>query len=190
MAERDVPVDHATIHRWLLKIIPVLAAVFWKHTRAVGGSWRMDETYILVGGQWKYLYRAVDAQGQTIDFLMSAKRDAAAARRFLEHAIGLHGLPKKITIDKSGANKAAILGVEADVGESIELRQIKYLNNLIEQEHRAIKRIVRPMLGFKSWPCACILIAGIETMHMIKKGQLAQQGTVMSAADQFYSLAF
>ena len=150
----------------------------------------MDETYILVGGQWKYLYRAVDAQGQTIDFLMSAKRDAAAARRFLEHAIGLHGLPKKITIDKSGANKAAILGIEADVGEPIEMRQIKYLNNLIEQDHRAIKRIVRPVLGFKSWPCACILIAGIETMHMIKKGQLAQQGTAMSEVDQLYSLAF
>ena len=103
---------------------------------------------------------------------------------------GLHGLPKKITIDKSGANKAAILGIEADVGEPIEMRQIKYLNNLIEQDHRAIKRIVRPVLGFKSWPCACILIAGIETMHMIRKGQLDKQGTAMSAADQFYSLAF
>ena len=135
----------------------------------VGSSWRMDETYILVSGQLKYLYRAVDSQGQTIDFLMSAKRDAAAARKLLEQAIGLHGMPEKVTIDKSGANKAAILAVEADEKKPIELRQIKYLNNLIEQDHRAIKRIVRPMLGFKSWPCACILIAGIETMHMIKK---------------------
>ena len=150
----------------------------------------MDETYVLVSGQWKYLYRAVDAQGQTIDFLMSAKRDAAAARQFLEQAMGLHGRPQKVSIDGSPTNKAAVLAVEASAAKPIELRQIKYLNNLIEQDHRAIKRIVRPMLGFKSWPCACILIAGIETMHMIKKGQLAQQGTATSAADQFYSLAF
>ena len=91
MAERGVPVDHATIHRWSIKLIPVLAAVFKTRKLSVGSSWRMDETYIQVGGQWKYLYRAVDAQGQTIDFLMSAKRDAAAARRFLENAIELHG---------------------------------------------------------------------------------------------------
>ena len=92
MAERGVPVDHATIHRWSIKLIPVLAAVFKTRKLSVGSSWRMDETYIQVGGQWKYLYRAVDAQGQTIDFLMSAKRDAAAARRFLENAIELHGI--------------------------------------------------------------------------------------------------
>ena len=102
----------------------------------------------------------------------------------------LHGTPQKITIDKSGAHKAAVLGVKAAMEQSIELRQIKYLNNLVEQDHRAIKRIVRPMLGFKSWPCACILIAGIETMHMIKKGQLDKQGIAASAAEQFYSLAF
>ena len=190
MAERGVPVDHATIHRWSLKMIPVLAAVLRKHKRIVGSSWRMDETYILVSGQWKYLYRAVDSDGQTIDFLLSAKRDAAAARRFLDRAIGLHGAPRKINIDKSGANKAAVVATAIEVDQPIELRQIKYLNNRIEQDHRAIKRIVRPMLGFKSWPCACILIAGIETMHMIKKGQLSQQGTAMSAANQFYSLAF
>ena len=148
------------------------------------------DTYILVSGQWKYLYRAVDAQGQTIDFLMSAKRDAAAARRFLEQAMGLHGLPQKVSIDGSPTNKAAVLAGEASAAKPIELRQIKYLNSLIEQDHRAIKRIIRSMLGFKSWPCACILIAGIETMRMIKKGQLAQQDTAASAAQQFYSLAF
>ena len=191
MTERGVHVDHATVHRWSIKILPVLAAVFRTRKRQVGGSWRMDETYILVSGQWKYLYRAVDAQGQTIDFLLSAKRDATAARRFLRKAIGLHGTPCKITIDKSGANKAAVLAVEAEVAKSIELRQIKYLNNRIEQDHRAIKRIVRPMLGFKSFACARTLISGIETMYMIKKGQLKnQRGTATSAADQFYSLAF
>ncbi len=191
MAERGVSVDHATVHRWSLKMLPVLAAVFRARKRPVGGSWRMDETYILVSGQWKYLYRAVDAQGQTIDFLLSAKRDAAAARRFLERAIGLHSVPKNICIDGSPANKAAVLAVEAAAAKPIELRQIKYLNNRIEQDHRAIKRIVRPMLGFKSFACARTLIAGIETMHMIKKRQLgSHKDTATSAANQFYSLAF
>ncbi|MFM9428855.1 hypothetical protein RCH10_005332 [Variovorax sp. GrIS 2.14] len=132
----------------------------------------MDETYIKVSGEWKYLYRAVDRAGHTIDFLLRAHRDVAAARCFFERAIDLHGVPEKITIDKSGANTAAILDMCADSGADIEMRQSKYLNNLIEQDHRAIKRIVRPMLGFKSLRCARALIAGIETMHMIKKGQL------------------
>ena len=191
MAERGVFVDHATVHRWAIKMLPVLAAVFRRHKRAVGKSWRMDETYIRVAGQWKYLYRAVDRDGDTIDFLLRAKRDGAAARRFLERAFDLHGVPEKITIDKSGANTAAILSIQADSGADIEMRQNKYLNNLVEQDHRAIKRIVRPMLGFKSFRCAAILIAGIATMHMIRKGQFdCHEGQASSAANQFYSLAF
>ena len=113
---------------------------------------------------------AVDRAGHTIDFLLRAHRDLAAARRLFERAIDLHGVPEKITIDKSGANTAAIVGLCADSGADIEMRQSKYLNNLIEQNHRAIKRVVRPMLGFKSFRCARAIIAGIETMHMIKKG--------------------
>ncbi len=132
----------------------------------------MDETYIRVGGQWKYLYRAVDRLGHTVDFLLTAKRDHAAARRFFEQAIGLHDVPEKITIDKSGANTAAVPRMIADSGVEIELRQSKYLNNLVEQDHRAIKRRTRPMLGFKEFHCAAKLIAGIETMHMVRKGQL------------------
>jgi len=191
MAERGVFVDHATVHRWSIKILPILAAVFRRHKRPVGSSWRMDETYIKVGGQWKYLYRAVDRDGSTIDFLLRAHRDCAAARRFFERAIDLHGVPEKITIDKSGANTAAIEGLRADSGADIELRQSKYLNNIVEQDHRAIKRVVRPMLGFKSFRCAGILIAGIEIMHMIKKGQLVcPKAKASSAASQFYSLAF
>jgi putative transposase len=107
-----------------------------------------------------------------VDFLLRAHRDEAAARRFLERAIDLHGVPEKITIDKSGANTAAITSVQADSGLPIELRQSKYLNNIVEQDHRAVKRITRPMPGFKSFRCARILIAGIEAMHMIRKGQL------------------
>jgi transposase-like protein len=191
MAERGVLVDHATVHRWALKILPVLAKAFRRRKRPVGTSWRMDETYIKVNGQWKYLYRAVDRLGQTVDFLLTAQRDMAAARRFFERAIGLHDVPEKITIDKSGANTAAVRALIDDRGASIELRQSKYLNNLVEQDHRAIKRRVRPMLGFKSFRWATKVLAGIETMHMIKMGQLAcPDGQVMSAADQFYSLAF
>jgi putative transposase len=191
MAERGVFVDHATVHRWAIKILPVIAAVFRRRKRPVGTSWRMDESYVKVFGQWKYLYRAVDRDGDTIDFLLTAKRDRSAARRFLEHAIDLHGVPEKITIDKSGANTAAIQSIQADSGADIELRQIKYLNNIVEQDHRAVKRIVRPMLGFKSFRCASILIAGIETMHMIKKGQLdCPKAESSSATSKFYSLAF
>ena len=191
MIERGVFVDHSTVHRWTLKILPVLALVFRQRKRPVGGSWRMDETYIKVCGQWKYLYRAVDREGHTVDFLLRARRDKAAARRFLERAIDLHCVPAKITIDKSGANTAAVVSVQADSGVILELRQSKYLNNIVEQDHRAIKRIVRPMLGFKTFRSARILIAGIEIMHMIRKGQLADVKDHASfAADQFYSLAF
>ena len=190
MAERGVIVDHATVHRWAIKMLPVLAAVFRSRKKPVGLSWRMDETYIKVCGEWKYLYRAVDKAGQTVDFLLCAHRESVAARRFFERAIDLHGLPDRITIDKSGANTAAIEGMRADSGMDIGLRQSKYMNNIVEQNHRAIKRIVRPMLGFKSFHCARCVIAGIETMHMIKKGQLrCLKARTMSAASQFDSLA-
>ena len=138
MEERGVVVDHATVHRWAVKMLPVLAKIFRSRKRSVGRSWRMDETYIKVKGQWKYLYRAVDREGQTIDFLLTAKRDLAAARRFFERAIGQHDLPDSITIDKSGANTAAILSIIADTGADIQMRQSKYLNNIVEQDHRPL----------------------------------------------------
>jgi transposase-like protein len=191
MAERGVVVDHTTVHRWAVKMLPFLAAVMRRRKRPVGLSWRMDETYVKVGGHWKYLYRAVDRSGQTIDFLLRAHRDYAAARCFFERAIDLHGVPERITIDKSGANTAAIEAFRADSGAVIEMRQSKDLNNLIEQDHRAVKRIVRPMLGFKNSRCARAIIAGIETMHMIKINQLdGFKDRAPSAAQQFYSLAF
>ena len=191
MAERGVVVDHSTIHRWAIKILPVLTAVCRLRKLPVGKSWRMDETYVKVGGQWKYLYRAVDKEGATIDFLLRAKRDHAAARAFFERAIGLHGVPEKITIDKSGANTAAVLSIQAASGLLSELRQSKYLNNIVEQDHRAVKRIARPMLGFKTFRCARILIARIEMMHMIRKGQLGRvKDRASSPAAEFYCLAF
>ena len=151
----------------------------------------MGETYIEVCGEWKYLYRAVDRAGDTIDFSLRAHRDVAAARQFFKGAMDLHGVPEKITIDKSGSNTAAIQSIRDDSGVDIELRQSKYLNNIVEQDHRAIKRIVRPMLGFKTFRCARAVIAGIETMHMIKKGRLdGSKDRASSAADKFYSPAF
>ena len=191
MAERGVFVDHSTLHRWSVKILPVLAAMFRRRKRPVGRSWRMDETCVKISGQWKYRYRAVDRDGETIVFLLRAKRDHAAARAFFERAIDLHGVPEKITIDKSGANTASIMSMQADSGLVIEMRRSKYLNNLVEQDPRAVKRITRPMLGFKTFRCARILLAGIEVMHMIRKGQLGEiKDQASSAANQFYSLAF
>ena len=139
--------------------------------------------YIKVAGKWKYFYRAVDRAGDTVDFLLTAKRDKAAARRFLERAINLHSVPEKLTIDKSGANTAAIESVEADACVDTLMRQNKYLNNIIEQVHRAVKRATQPMRGFKSFWSARILIGGIETMHMIHKGQMDRHaGSTVSAA--------
>jgi putative transposase len=190
MAERGVLVDHATVHRWALKMLPALAKVFRRRKHPVGRTWRVDETYVRVGGQWKYLYRAVDKLGQTVDFLLTAHRDMAAARRFFDQAIDLHGEPETVTIDKSGANTAAVRSLITDSGLDIKLRQSKCLNNLVEQDHRAVKRRVRPMMRFKDFRSAANIIAGIETMHMIKKEQLrCSNGLVVSDADRFYSLA-
>ena len=129
-----------------------------------------------ITGAWKYLYRAVDKAGATVDFLLTARRDRKAALRFLRKALGRRGVPGKITIDKSGANTAAIVSYNADHDADIEIRQVKYLNNIVEQDHRAIRRLVRPMLGLKAFWSAAITLAGIEIMHMIHKGQLNKAG--------------
>ena len=164
---------------------------FHRRKRPVWVSWRMDETYIKVKGQWRYLYRAVDKQGQTIDFLLTKERDEQAAKRFLTKAIRRHGVPEKITIDGSAANEAAIKSYNEEHGTAIEIRKIKYLNNIVEQDHRGVKRVTRPMLGFKSFDAAQDTLVGIELMHMIKKRQLVVEegGEGLTAAELFYSLA-
>jgi putative transposase len=190
MQERGISVDHSTINRWVLKYTPRLEQAFRRRKRPVGPSWRLDETYVKVRGEWKYLYRAVDKAGQTVDFLLTARRDRHAAQRFLEKAIRGHGVPAKITLDQSGANAAAVEYCNAAYNLTIEVRQVKYLNNIIEQDHRAIKRVVRSMLGFKAFWAAQRTLAGIEVMHMIKKGQLVHDGEPRrTPADQFYALA-
>jgi putative transposase len=190
MEERGVDVDHSTINRWTIKYSPLLEDAFHRRKRPIWVSWRMDETYIKVKGQWRYLYRAVDKMGQTIDFLLTKERDEQAAKRFLTKAIRRHGVPEKITIDGSAANEAAIKSYNEEHGTAIAIRKVKYLNNIVEQDHRAVKRVTKPMMGFKSFLSAKNVLAGIELMHMIRKGQFMIEGAdEMSYADQFYALA-
>lgn len=136
------------------------------------------------------LSRAVDKDGQTVDFLLTPRRDRAAAEAFLHKALRAHGVPEKITSEQSGSNTAAMKRYNRRQKTTITVRHSKYLNNIVEQDHRAIKRITHPMLGFKSFWAACCTIAGIEVMHAIHKGQVAATGERgRTPAEQFYSLA-
>jgi putative transposase len=190
MGERGVAVDHSTLNRWVIKYAPEVDKQFRHRQRPVGRSWRMDETYVKIKGKWAYLYRAVDKEGHTIDFLLTPQRDQDAAEAFLRKAIRTQELPEKITIDQSGANTAAITNYNRTYTTTIAIRHSKYLNNLVEQDHRAVKRLTHPMLGFKSFWAARCTIAGMEVMHAIRKGQLATTGNMpQTPAEQFYALA-
>jgi putative transposase len=149
-----VHVDHATSKRWVIQDSPPLEAAFHRRKRPVWGSWRMDATSMRVTGAWRYLYRGVDKYGQTIDFLLTEHRDTAAALRFLTQAIRRHGGPETITIAGRDANETAIKSYNEKHGAHIIIRQVKYLNNLVEQDHRGVKRVTRSMLGFKSFVAA------------------------------------
>lgn len=176
MQERGVEVDHSTLNRWVLKYAPELDKRIRPHLRPTNNSWRVDETYIKVKGQWKYLYRAVDSEGNTLDFLLSAKRDAAAAERFLRKALNAShtGTARVINVDKNAAYPPAIedLKAEEQLPETVELRQAKYLNNVVEQDHRFIKRLTKPGMGFSSFNTARRTLRGFEAMNMIRKGQV------------------
>ncbi len=179
LAERGVLVDHATLNRWVVKYATALSSAAQKHKAPTAPSWRLDETYVKVRGDWCYLYRAVDRNGQTLDFMLSEQRDETAALRFLAKAISSNGLPKACAIDESGANTAGLLGMNAALKEvgsprRIRLYRSKYLNNIVEQDHRAIKRRISPMTGFKAFKSAAATLDEIETAHMIRKGQLGR----------------
>ncbi len=190
MEERGVSVDHATINRWVVKYSPTLEAKFRQIKRSIGKSWRMDETYIKVKGEWVYYYRAVDKAGQTIDFFLSRARDTKAAQDFFKKAIGSSGKPDKVNMDKSVANLAGLQEINQELpqDQQITIRQVKYLNNLVEQDHRGIKRITKPMLGFKSFAWAERTLAGIELYHMLHKGQSAINANA-PGWKQFYAIA-
>ncbi|MFC3839590.1 IS6 family transposase [Paracoccus rhizosphaerae] len=192
LAERGVRVDHATLNRWVVRFAPLIAAEAQIRKGPTAVSWRMDETYIKVKGKWTYLYRAVDRDGNTLDFMPSERRDLAAARRFFKRAVSTNGVPDRVVIDKSGANLAGLQAVNVilkftGAGQTIMIRQVKYLNNILEQDHRFIKRITDPMMGFKAVHSAAATVAGVETVHMIRKGQLG--GTRFTAFQQFAALA-
>jgi len=174
MDMRGANLDHSTLARWVNRFSSLIERTVRRRKKPVNGSWRMDETYIRLNGKWVYLYRAVDKYGDTIDFLLRAKRDGVSAKAFFRKAIKNNGRPEKVTVDKSGSNKCALdyFNRDASTEDEIEIRQIKYLNNIIEQDHRFIKKRVRPMLGFKNFFSAKKTIAGIESIRMIQKGQI------------------
>ncbi|MGF9762748.1 IS6 family transposase [Microvirga sp. 0TCS3.31] len=199
MAERGISVDHATIHRWIVRYSPELLKRFNARKRAVTARWHVDETYIRARGQWRYLYRAIDSHGDTVEFWFSERRSLAAGKRFLSKTLKRHGRPERVVIDGSQTNREAILSCDMTNRlqdrsrrklKPIRIRQSAYLNNRTEQDHRAIKRRVRPMMGLKSMSSAHMILGGIEMVHMMQKGQAkyacAQQ---LSLVEQFERLA-
>lgn len=199
MAERGISVDHSTIHRWVVHFSPLLLERFNRRKRAVTGKWHADETYIKVRGRWMYLYRAVDSVGDTVEFWLSEHRDLPAAKRFFRKALARHGRPDRIVIDGSQTNREAIISCDAASRlrdrsrrelKPIRIRQSQYLNNRIEQDHRRIKRRIRPMLGFKSFASANATLTGIEMIHMMRKRQAKYAYNLHpSVAEQFEIIA-
>jgi IS6 family transposase len=203
MLERGLQVDHTTIYRWVQRYAPELEKRCRPHLKATTDSWKVDETYIKVRKTWMYLYRAVDSQGNTLEFLLSPTRDAEAAKRFFVKALHAtagsapqahpveeqvtqptaaatpaRSAPRVINVDKNAAYPKAMAELKAAgiLPERVELRQVKYLNNLIEQDHRFIKRLVKPGMGFFSLETAGRTLQGYEVMHMIRKGQVRGVG--------------
>ncbi len=205
MAERGLSVDHTTIYRWVQQYAPELEKRCRPHLKATTDSWKVDETYIKVRKTWMYLYRAVDSQGNTLEFLLSQRRDAEAAKRFFVKALHATACsvsqarpveeqvaqptaaadlnttkpaPRVINVDKNAAYPKAMAELKAAgiLPKQVELRQVKYLNNLIEQDHRFIKRLVKPGMGFFSMETAGRTLQGYEVMNMIRKGQVRGVG--------------
>ena len=176
MLERGLHIDHTTIYRWVQRYAPELEKRCRPHLKATTDSWRVDETYVKVKKVWMYLYRAVDSQGNTLEFLLSETRDAQAVKRFFQKTLGTSqaASPRVITVDKNAAYPKAFRELKAEgiMPVSCKLRQSKYLNNLVEQDHRFIKRLVKPGMGFFSFHTAWRTLQGYEVIHMIRKGQM------------------
>ncbi len=176
LADRGIEVAHSTIFFWIQAYAPEIEKRNRPQLRLSNSSWRVDETYVRVNGRWMSLYRAVDSRGRTIDFLLSAKRDAAAAKRFFRKALGQpHTVnPRTITVDKNPAYPKAVTEMKADgeLWRFSRLRQCKFLNNIVEQDHRRVTRPIRPGLGFGSFWTARRTLAGYEVMAMVRKGQV------------------
>ena len=179
MEERDLLIAHTTIMRWVHQYGPELDKRIRRHLKQTNDSWRVDGTYIKVKGQWMYLYCAVDSDGNTIDFFLSKTRDAKAAKRFLKEALAFSYVarPCVITVDKNPAYPVSIqqLKNEKKMLKGIQIRQVRYLNNVVEQDYRFIKKRVRSMLGFKSYETVTSILSGVKAIHMMKKRQLCLQ---------------
>jgi IS6 family transposase len=175
LAERGLAADHTTIWRWVQRYGPELEQRLRRQLKPTNKSWRVDETYIRVQGRWCYLYRAIDSAGATIDFLLSALRDAAAAQRLFRQALSdpSHPQPRVINTDKAALYGSAITGMktEGTLRRRCHHRPVQYLNNILEQDHRAIKRRVKAKQGFRAFDAARRALAGYEAIHMIRKGQ-------------------
>ena len=190
MAERGLSVDHSTINRWVLQYSPELENRCRPHLRPTNDSWRVDETYIKVKGEWKYLYRAVDSSGQTLDFMLGAKRDTKAVKRFFKKVLKAcyTSTLRIINVDKNAAYPSVVEDLQAQERflEETELRPIKYLNNLLEQDHRCIKRLVKSGLGFGSFNTARRTLQGYEVTAMLRKGQVKD----IDKEEEFCTLIF
>ena len=175
-ADRGVAVDHVSLFRWVPRCAPELEQRLRRHLRPCRGSWHVDATSVRVGGPWRYLYRAVDGTGQTIDFRLTAKRDKQAARRFFRQALGRENTrhPRTIVTDRLTSYPGALRGMKRDgaLGRFTRHRRGRWLNNRVEPDHRRIQRRVRPMLGFKRFTTARRTLAGVEALAMLAKGQV------------------
>jgi transposase-like protein len=176
MAERGLSLDHSTIARWVLRYAPILSQRIRREMRKPNRSWRVDETYVRVAGQWAYLYRAVDSDGSTIDFMLSPHRDLTAAKPFLRLALWRTGEvgPRVINVDGHPAYPRAIAELKSsgELGRRCRCRPSPYLNNIVEQDHRFIKKRIVASLWFRSVEGALQTVAGYEAMHAIRKGQI------------------
>ena len=194
MAERGLTVVHTTIYRWVMAYAPEINKRCRKHLKTTNDSWKVDETYVKVNGEWKYLYRAIDKEGNTIDFLLSAKRDAKAATRFLRKALKrkYSVTPRVINTDKAKAYPKALeeLTESGLLSDSTEHRAVKYLNNLIEQDHRYVKKRVIASQHFREFWSAYRTISGYEAMNMIRKGQIenVKKGDILEQINFINSL--
>ncbi|MED1014310.1 IS6 family transposase [Bacillus mycoides] len=189
MGERGLIIAHTTIMRWVHQYGPELNQRIRKYLKQTNDSWRVDETYVKVKGQWMYLYRAVDSEGDTFDFYLSQTRNHKAAKSFFNKALRSFHVsnPRVITVDKNPSYSMAIakLKKEKKIPNDIPIRQVKYLNNIVEQDHRFIKKCVHSMLGFKSFKTTIFILSGIEAMHMMKKGQIDLQNQSVQNQKEF-----
>ena len=176
MAERGISVDHSTIHRWVLQYAPEIDSRCRSHLSPTSSSWRVDETFIKVKRGWRYLYRAVDHQGNTLDFLLAHSRDADAAERFFRKALNASHTqtPEVINVDRLAIYPCAVRKLHKDgtLPANTELRQVKFLNNILEQDHRRIKRLISIPFGFRTFDSAQRTLQGYEAIAMIRKGQV------------------